>query len=308
VQINEEIKLDYIRFDQELMTVDSINVSEKVEAFYQSYPIFFPAYTYGVLGIGGEELKGFKENLLSFSNNPISQEVYASIQKEYPSIDDVQASIDLAFSYYKYYFPEEATPRVFYMQSGFNQRIFVDSLVIGVALDMCLGESSEYYERLGLPIYLRSKMRRESIALDAMRGLAWSNFPFNSDDNLASNMIYEGKIQYFLDALFPNKSEAFKLSYSEADVEWLNHHRSDIWDAVIAEEMLYQTERMKIKNMMSDAPFTQQFGNNSPAKIGVWLGREIVKAYMDSHPEITLQDLMKNEDYISILNDSNFKP
>lgn len=308
VNVNEHIETKVYRFDQELMQIDTSNINNEIDNLYSKYPLFFPAYTYGVIGIGGRELRDFSTNLIRFVSNNISQEVYQEVQKKYNDISDVKKDLDKALSYYHYYFPNEVIPEIYFMQSGFNQRIIVDSSFIGIALDMCLGKDSKYYNQLALPAYIKLKMNKESISIDALRGQAWASFAFDGEDNLASNIIYEGKIQYFLDAMFPDKTDAQKLSYSENDIKWVNAHEEDIWAVILQDEMLYQTDQMKIKNMIGNAPFTQAFGNNSPAKIGVWLGWRIVKAYMNEHPEVTLQELMNNKDYISILNESNYKP
>ncbi len=308
VKLEEDVEVKEIRFDQELMQIDTSKIEESIDLFYQKYPVFFPTYTYGVIKIGGRETKTFSKELKRFVSNITMREVNAEIQKQYKDISDVTDEINKSLSYYHYYFPEEPIPNLYYMQSGFNQKIIVDSLVLGVALDMCLGADNDYYKQLALPAYMRKKLNKENIAVDAMRGMAWSNFVFDAEDNVACNMIYEGKIQYFIDALFPDKTEAQKLSYSEEDLKWLNIHEEEIWNAVIEGDMLYQTDRMKIKNMIDNAPFTQAFGNTSPSKIGVWLGWNIVKSYMQEHPEITLPDLMMNKDYIRILNESNYTP
>lgn len=308
IALNQKIETKVIRFDQELMQVDTSHIFEAVSLFSQKYPIFFPSYTHAVLGIGGPETRDFNFYFKKFISAPISRNVYKEIQKKYPDVNDVKENIDLALSYYHHYFAEEAIPDLYFFQSGFNQRIIIDSLVIGIALDMCLGSDNPYYDSLALPQYLSAKMNRENIALDAMRGLAWSNFIFEGEDNLACNMIYEGKIQYFLMALFPKQSHAKNLLYSDKQYEWLEKNEKKIWETMIQEEMLYQNDHMKIKNMISDAPFTQAFGNDSPPKVGVWLGWKIVKSYMEEHPEVSLKDLMKNTDYIAILNESNYKP
>lgn len=308
IALDQEIETQAYRFDQELMQTDTSKMTEAIDLYYQKYPIFFPTYTYGVIKAGGMERINFPNELKRFISDPTMHEVYLEIQKQFENVDDIKQEIDKALSYYHHYFPEEAIPELFFIQSGFNQRIIIDSLVLGVALDMCLGANSDYYKQLSLPIYMSKKLNRENIAIDAMRAMAWSNFTFDGEDNLASNMIYEGKIQYFLDALFPNEPISKKLAYTESDLAWVNANNEEIWSTIIQGEMLYQTNYMKIKNMIDNAPFTQAFGNNSPSKIGVWLGYEIVKSYMDEHPEISVQNLMMTKDYVGILNESNYKP
>ncbi len=308
IELKDKIELKSVRFDLELMQVDSSNFEEKTTFFRDNYPIFFDAYTYRVLGIGGGESPNFKPYLLTFKDNPISVDAFNQMEKAFTDISDVDREISLAYSYYNYYFPQQNHPRIFYFQSGFNHRIIIDSLIIGVGLDMCLGEACTFYEQLGIPPYMKTKLGRQTIAIDAMKGLAWSNFPFEGNDNLASNMIYEGKIWYLINILFPDKPEHLKFAYSQADLDWLLRNESEIWEAIVAQEMLYETERMKIKSMVDNAPFSQPFGNDSPPKIGVWVGYRIVSSYMDKHPEITIPELMRNKNYTDILNESGYQP
>ncbi len=308
IELKNKIDLKSVRFDLELMQVDSTNLEAKIEGFYKDYPIFFPSYTHGVLRIGGRERHDFEKNLWAFKNNYISIDVFKEIQQKYSDISDIDASISLAYSYYNHYFPSEHHPRIFYFQSGFNQRVIIDSLLIGIGLDMCLGKDCSFYDQLGIPAYMKTKLGRSSIAVDVMKGLAWSNFPFEGDDNLASNMVYEGKIWYLMDALFPNEPDSLKFSYSQSNLDWLHRNESEIWETIIAQEMLYETERIKIKNMIDNAPFSQPFGNDSPPKIGVWVGYQIVKSYMGNHPEMTIQALMQNKNYTDILNESGYNP
>ncbi|MBN2668550.1 MAG: hypothetical protein JXR60_04905 [Bacteroidales bacterium] len=308
IDIAENIQLESVRFDRALMHADTSNIDFFVDSVSNLYPRFFNTYTNAVLGIGGPQQKMFFDYLKAFIANDISRSVYLEIQNKFPETEQVSQDISEAFSHYHYYFPKHEVPQLFYFQSGFNQRVFIDSGVVAVALDMSLGEDNAFYQQLAMPNYMRQKMVTETIALDVMRGLLWSDFEFKENEYLAANMVYEGMIQYALNYLFPNLPENACFPYSEEQWNWLLKNEKLIWSSVLDQEMLYQTDRMKIKNMMSDAPFTQQFGNQSPAKIGVWLGWRIVSEYMEEHPELSLNDLMHQTDYIAILNESGYRP
>jgi uncharacterized protein YjaZ len=73
---------------------------------------------------------------------------------------------------------------------------------------------------------------------------------------------------------------------------------------------LYETDDQKIQTYINEAPFTPQLGehNQSAPKLGIWTGWQIVKEYMDRHPDVTLQQLMNNQDAQKILNDSKYRP
>ena len=48
--------------------------------------------------------------------------------------------------------------------------------------------------------------------------------------------------------------------------------------------------------------------NESAPKLGVWTGWQIVRLYMEKHPDVTLKDLMLDNDYQKILTDANYRP
>jgi len=304
----ETVEMTLVRFDKELLETPVDSLENKVLDWDKRFPIFFAMYTRGVLQIGGVGDKAFVPFLIKFSNNNITQETYKDIRLKYASFDNEKKKIEKAFSYYHYYFPQKEIPRIFTIISGFNQSIAIDSMVMAIALDKYLGANDEFYERLAIPIYLRAKFRREFIPVDCMRAISWGEFPFVGEDNMANNMIYEGKIQYFLEAMLPFLDDTLKMGYTNKQMDWCYKNEKNLWTAVIEGEMLYQTKPIQIKNMIKEAPFSQPFGNHSPPKLGVWIGWQIVRSYMKNNPEISLKELMENNDYTAILNSSSYQP
>ena len=73
---------------------------------------------------------------------------------------------------------------------------------------------------------------------------------------------------------------------------------------------MYETDYPKIQEYLSVAPFTPGVGekNESAPKLGIWTGWQIVRKYMEKHPEVTLAQLMANNDAQKILNDSKYRP
>jgi len=304
----ESVDIELIRFDNELLTTSLDSLDDKVIDWDKKYPIFFTMYTRGVLQIGGVGDRAFVPYLKKFVSNNITQETYKDILEKYASFDKEKKDITKAFSYYHHYFPKKEIPRVYTVISGFNQSIVIDSMVLAIALDKYLGEKDVFYERLAIPIYLRKKFNRELIPVDCMRAIAWGEFPFVGEDNMANNMIYEGKIQYFLEATLPFVDDTLKMGYTEKQMKWCYINEKKLWTAIVEDEMLYQTKPIQIKNMIKEAPFSQPFGNHSPPKLGVWIGWQIVRSYMKNNPQITLKELMENNDYTAILNSSSYRP
>ena len=70
------------------------------------------------------------------------------------------------------------------------------------------------------------------------------------------------------------------------------------------------SKAIKIQKYIAEAPFTPGIGEKSDSapKLGIWTGWQIVKKYMDKNPELTLQQLMHENDAQKILNESKYKP
>jgi hypothetical protein len=59
---------------------------------------------------------------------------------------------------------------------------------------------------------------------------------------------------------------------------------------------------------VNDGPTTSGFPTESPGKIGAWIGWQIVNKFMDKHPEVTLDSLLKINDAVKVLEGSSYKP
>jgi hypothetical protein len=132
----------------------------------------------------------------------------------------------------------------------------------------------------------------------------------DNDKTLLSKMVYNGKILYFMDQILPNVADSIKIGYTTQQINWCTDFKATIWAYLLEQNLLYETDDQKIQTYINEAPFTPQLGehNQSAPKIGVWTGWQIVREYMERHPEVTLQQLMANQDAQKILNDSKYRP
>jgi uncharacterized protein YjaZ len=63
---------------------------------------------------------------------------------------------------------------------------------------------------------------------------------------------------------------------------------------------------MEISKWVNDGPFTSGLPQESPSRVGIWIGWQMVKQYMEKNPSLTIPQLMDFEDVSVILN--NYKP
>ncbi len=152
-------------------------------------------------------------------------------------------------------------------------------------------------------------MHKEKIPSDV--AYAWGITEFeatNKATNLLGNMIHQGKLMYFVDALLPEMEDSLKIGYTSNQLEWCKKNEAQMWLTLVENKMLYSSKRMDIIRYINDAPYTNGFPIESPGRTGIWIGWQIVRQYMNKHPEITLPQLMQNSDYQGILNASGYFP
>ncbi|MDD5571699.1 MAG: hypothetical protein PHD97_11180 [Bacteroidales bacterium] len=250
----------------------------------------------------------FIYKILDFVNDADIKKIQEDCIKEYPDMNNLNNQFNDAFKHYKYYYPEKNIPEIYTCVSGFNFPVYATDSVIAISLDMYLGENSEYYPKLMISAYKRHTMRKEYIIVDCIKTFAYKLFEFKGESNtLADNMIYEGKIMYFIDAILPDCEDTLKTGYSLKQFEWCKKYESKMWAYFVEKKLLFTQNELEIKKFVSDAPFTSVFPKESPGRTGVWLGWQIVKNYMKNN-KVSLPQLMNENDANKILSLSRYKP
>jgi hypothetical protein len=294
--------------DVDLLKLKKDQVQAAIPVLKSSYGNLLDIFFYRMISIGGTDQENFPDLLYSFVSDTLIRSLEKNVAEK---IDTVQLRKDLetAFKHYKYYFPEKEIPMVCTCISGFNQSIVTDEKLVGISLDKYLGTKSRFYEQLGLPAYKRKNMCPEKIVPDVMYGWTMTEWPKNDNANtLLSQMIYEGKMLYLLDALLPDLPDTLKLGYTKKQLDFCKNNEAAMWTYLAEHKILFTTDRMNIKRFIDDAPYTSAFSEQSPGRAGAWLGWRIVRSYMNQNKDIKMADLIKNSDSQLILNHSGYQP
>jgi gliding motility-associated lipoprotein GldB len=305
IQLNVEIK----RLDQDLFEIDPGLVEEELEPIIEKYGEFFEIYNYRVINLGSTDYIEYPDYLNGFITDYTMNAVYDKTTEVFPDLTELSEQLTDAFKHYKYYFPEKIIPEVYTYIGGFNQSIVVADSILAIGIDKYLGSDCEFYDRLGIANYLQLNMNPENIPTDAIRAWAITEFEFNdSVDNLVNNIIHHGKILYFLDKVMPECSDTLKIGFTKEEIEWCESNDEQMWNYLIDNKLLFSTDYKIINQHINPAPFTPGYPTASPGKASVWLGWQIVRAYMERNPKVTLSELMYDEDYQKILSKSRYEP
>ncbi len=301
-----DLKIKHL--DVDLLRQKQDQIQGAIPALKSSYGEFFDIFTYRMISIGGSEQENFPEMLYSFVSDTLIQNLEIQVSEK---IDTLQLRKDLegAFKHFRYYFPQKQVPVVYTCISGFNQSVVTSANLIGISLDKYLGAGSIFYNQLGLPAYKRRNMHPAKIVPDVMYGWGVTEWPKTGNANsLLSQMIQEGKMLYFVEAMLPELADTVKMGITLKQLEFCTENEASMWTFLAEHKLLFSTDRMSIKGFIDDGPYTSSFGDQSPGRTGVWIGWQIVRSYMKQHPEVKLAGLLENNDFQSILNQSGYQP
>lgn len=305
IEVNTHIE----RFEKELFNVDIDTIPDAIEYFYNKYDDFFDIFNYYIVDLGRPSDKAYSGYLALFIKDDLNLEVYDYVQKVFPDMDNLEHEFNLAFRYFKYYFPEKDVPELISYISRFSYPYFSVSDYIGIGLDMYLGPDTEFYQRLGIPEYQRQNMFPEKISSDVLGNWANALFPYNdSVDNVLSRIIHEGKLMYFLDKILPDQPDSLKFGFSEDQMNWTRKNEQGMWTYLVENKLIYSTEQMDIRKLVNPAPFTSFFSSESPGRAAVWVGYKIVKEFARRNPDYDLSGIMEEDDYQEILKSSRYNP
>lgn len=290
--------------------VEAIPVTIKVERFdklffetdpkdlgklKKEFPFFFPSGTED--GVWLEKMQ-----------NPLWRELYAEVQKKYSNFESVQKELETLFKHVKYNFPKTKTPKVITVISEMdynNKVIYADSLLI-ISLELYLGKGHKFYQ---FPSYLKQNFEEKQIMPDVVSSFSLNKIAPITDKTLLSQMIYFGKQLYLKDLLIPDYSDADKMGYSPEQIKWCEENESYMWRYFLEKEMLYSNDSKLGNRFINPAPFSKfylEIDNESPGRVGAWIGWQIVRSYA-KNTDIPVEELLKMNAK-EIFEKSKYKP
>jgi len=305
---NVTLELKIKHLDVDLLKLNQAEMPSAIAQLKASYKGFFDIFTYKMIAIGGTEQENFPQLLFSFVSDTLIRSLQTTVTQKIDTLQ-LRKKLEIAFRHYKYYFPQKKIPVIYTCISGFNQSVVTADQVLGVSLDKYLGVESRFYPRLGLQEYKIRNMHPQKIVPDMMAAWATTEWPMEDHGNsLLSQMIQQGKVMYFVDAMLPDLDDSLKIGFTAKQLEFCKKSEASMWAFLAEHKLLFSTDRMNIKRFMDDGPYTSAFTDKSPARTGTWIGWQIVRSYMRQHKEIKLADLMEMTDYQVILNQSGYQP
>ena len=301
-----EIKIH--RFDKDLISIDTKNASQSVKELYKKYPEFLSLFTYNILEVEDKDTAKVAELLTQFVSHKTFSDVNKKILETFSDISDIEDDLSKGYSNVHTSFPQIYIPQIYFFVSGFNRSVIMTDSILAVGTDFYLGADYAPYKEFTYD-YLLYNMRRDMVSIDVISATLFKNFTFDGKQNrLIDNMLHRGKVIYALHTILPDKKIEDILGYSDEQYKWASQYEGEVWKALVGQKDLFSTNMQLINKYLNDAPFTAPITQESPGRLGMYIGWKIIDSYMKNNKNVTLQELMKLNEYQQILEKSAYKP
>jgi len=269
---------------------------ENLETVKAEYPDFFP--------------KDTPDNVwIEKMQHPQWRQLYQEVEKKYKNFNSEQTEIEDLFKHIKYYFPTVITPQI-YTAIGemdyLNKAIYANDKLI-IALELYLGKEHKFYSEF--PAYLRQNFEQRQMMPDIVSSFAFGILAPPKNKELLSLMINSGKELYLKDILLPDYTDAERIGYSEEQIKFCQENENYMWEFFVSNKLLFSTDSRLPNRFINLAPFSKfylEIDNDTPGRVGQWVGWQIVRSFMENN-EVTVQQMLKM-DPKEIFEMSKYKP
>lgn len=123
---------------------------------------------------------------------------------------------------------------------------------------------------------------------------------------LLDYVVRAGIKQVFLHQLLPYTPDSVLLSYTASQMDWATIYESANYK--LLKPSLFETGQKFERDYISDKAFTSELAQESAPRLGEFIGWKMVSAYVEKHPEVSLEELCETTDYEMIMRESRYKP
>lgn len=290
----EQVEVDFevVRFDRKFAEL----TPESLPSLKAEYPFLFP--------------EQYSDSVwLARIQDTIQQELSSEVGKAFPDFSAEEEELHSLFQHVKYYFPSFEAPLVITVTSDVdykNKALLTDDFLF-ISLDTYLGVDHDFY--LGIQQYLKKNFERAQIIPDVAAEYAKKYVPKPASKTFLAQMLYYGKILYLKDLWLPDTGDAAKIGYTSEELGWAEDNEEMIWRYFVERQMIFASDNQLLSRFLYPGPFSRfylELDNESPARIGQYIGWQIIRSYMDKN-QVDVQEMLQT-DAETIFKNANYKP
>jgi gliding motility-associated lipoprotein GldB len=286
------VTLEVHRFDRAFANAEPTDLP----GLKAQYPYLFPP-------------QYFDSVWLAKMRDTLQRELLEEVDATFNDFESVLHDLELFYKHVLYYFPGQQLPVVVTVTSDvdYNNRVILTDSLLLIGLDNYLGSDHRFYQ--GIDRYIANGLDRQYLISDIASAFAKKVNSSPQERTFLARMIYYGRELYLKDLLIPVVSDENKIGYTEEEMEWARANEEQIWRYFIERELLYSTDNQLGPRFLEPAPFSKfrlELDNESPGRLGRYIGWQIVRAFMERH-DLSLQQLLELP-ADEVFRRSNYKP
>jgi hypothetical protein len=301
----QKVDLQILRFENDYYGSEIADLN----LLKAKYPLFYDIYFGTIMAEFELDVALSDEDIEDLRQNPFLLELLDSCKIKFPSLEPVEKELIQALALYQHY-TGDTMPKTlvtFISEYGLGAATFGDD-TLGVGLDMYLGEGFSGYDPTVFPTFIRSQMKPDFIVPHVIKALCQNLIAYSPGIRMLDVMIYNGKVLYLMDLLMPDLQENMKMEYSDEQMSWVRDNEVQIWSHFINRDLLYSTRRQDYQKLVGPSPNAPNMPPEAPGQTANYIGWKIVNAYMKKNQEVSLREMLNDEDAQKILELSKYRP
>lgn len=297
------------RFEKDFFAIDTQHIDPSLDRLQAQYPGFTQDFLFNILGTSKDSV---------YRDIPAFLRTYGDMNRQAAEIfrdfSKTESEVKKGLQHVRYYFPAYRLPSRLITFIGpinsYGNIITTDALAVGLQLYMG-ANYPQYLSTMGqqlYPLFVSRRFSKEYIPVNCMRNIIDDMYPNNNlGKPLVEQMVESGKRLYLLDRLLPDAADTLKTGYTQSQLDECYASEKNIWSFFVQNDMLYRNDPNLTRDYMNDGPNTAALGEASPGNIGQFVGWQIVKKWMDKHPDTTPAELM-SKDNRKLFDEAKYKP
>lgn len=327
-----QVQTDIVRYEGRLLQLGVQDSSSCLEEFYKTfgrekYNLVYWLYEADsaaydtALGSVQKADSALAQDLCQMGGNEAYQDLTDSIYSYFPPDFNFAELFHDPLARLKKFFPEDSVPIVRSIAMGHTPGVhwqigYTHDRVAWHPRYRMITFSLDYFCRPGFPLlppdmprYIRHRCAPDYLLPAVFHAMAIDyHQPIQQVDRprLLDYMINAGIRYAFVEAMLPDTPDSLLLRYTEPQMEWCEDHEEELYELLLP--ILYEQNPQVYDRYVNMGPRTKGLDPNAPSRLGEFIGWQIVRQYLDDHPEVTLLELMATRDYTQLFKAARYKP
>lgn len=309
---------ELVRSEQQLWQLDTTATDAEIDALQAQHPAFWELYFTQILPLN--QVSGVDtqpDAIRALLADPRLRFIADTVKTAFTDLTDIESELQRSFQFLQYYFPGNRAPNVFTLISdfGYFPFIFEDDNqrdAVGISLEMFMGADFPYRQFTGnhpaFSGYLLRTYNRDHLVKKVLDIVVDDLVGPPPGDRLLDLMIHNGKKLYILDHLMPAAPDSVVMEYTPAQLEWCAGNERNLWAHYLTEDLLYSNEFSKVNKLVNYSPNVPGMPPEAPGRVGNWTGWQIIRAWKNRDPDLSLIDIIALRDAQRILELARYKP